>query len=105
MSLLACVCLSTATLRRADGFPGIHLTAGSALQIWTDGNNLQTNPPLTPNQAWERTFMSTAAIIAATIAVLSIIIGVIHLRLNRIRYAAWAEEWRRIDPRRTRNTN
>lgn len=80
--------------------------AGSTVRIWTDpGSGAQLDPPLSLDQARSRGGFAILVAMFAAAGLLAAAVGVVRLRLNRIRYAAWAEEWRRIDPRWTQHRN
>lgn len=79
--------------------------AGSTTRVWTDPAGTLTDPPLTPDQAWTRGAFSVLAAMLLVVALLAAAVTAVRLRLNRGRYAAWADEWRQIGPRWTRHRN
>jgi hypothetical protein len=77
----------------------------TAVRIWTDARGNVIGAPLSPAQAWGRGVMICVLAMLAAAAVCTASFFVVRWRLNRIRYAAWAAEWREIDPWRTRHTS
>jgi hypothetical protein len=77
---------------------------GTPVHIWTDAKGNAVDRPLSPEQAWERGALAVVVAMGFVIMTLSGLLGLVRLRLNKIRFAAWEAEWRLIDPWRTRNT-
>lgn len=78
---------------------------GSTVRIWTDPAGTPVDPPLSPDQAWTRGAFSVFAAMFLVVAVLAAAVIIVRLRLNRIRYEAWADEWRQVGPRWTQHRN
>lgn len=79
--------------------------AGSTVRIWTDPAGRQADTPLSVRQPWNRGGFAALATMAIVAGLLGTVIGLIRMRLNRIRYAAWADEWREVGPRWTQRRN
>lgn len=78
---------------------------GATVHIWTDAHGAVVNVPLSPAQAWGRGALAVMLAMATSAVLLTVLVGVVRWRLDRVRIAGWEAEWRQIDPWRTRYTS
>lgn len=79
------------TVRAAESTP-----AGTRVRIWTDPAGNLVNPPLSADQAWSRGVFAGFAATLVAVGLLATLVAIVRLRLDRVRYAAWTDEWRRM---------
>jgi heme exporter protein D len=79
--------------------------AGQPITIWLDRAGDQIDQPLTADQAWRQGVLAGLGTMAAVAALLALIVLIVRRRLDRVRLAGWAAEWRRVEPRWTQRQN
>ncbi|HEX5116899.1 MAG TPA: hypothetical protein VFW65_17035 [Pseudonocardiaceae bacterium] len=80
-------------------------SAGSHVRIWTNPAGTPMDPPLSVDQARNRGGFAILAAMLAVVSLLGSMIAIVRMRLNRIRYAAWSDEWQHVGPRWTQRRN
>ena len=83
----------------------VGMAAGTTIPILIDRGGTPVNPALGVGPAVEQGAVTTATAVAAVATLLWAAVGILRWRLNRSRYAAWANEWAHISPGWTQPVN
>lgn len=100
------VWLSPSGVRHVGAVPApVGMSAGSTIPVLVDTRGALVDAPLGYGPAVTHGMVTTATAITALAALLWTAVGVLRWRLNRSRYAAWADEWAHISPGWTQPAN
>ncbi|MDH6246980.1 hypothetical protein M2432_004643 [Mycobacterium sp. OTB74] len=73
------------------------LKTGDWTTVWVDKRGDITEPPMTREQIATAAFGAAAALWLGVVGGLLSLVGILHRRLDRSRYAGWSNEWRMLD--------